>query len=142
MLRFAAKYAKLPDGCWQWSGASSVMSKTQNREWRYGWFRPGGRATHILAHRWSYEAHREKIPAGKVIDHLCRNTLCVNPDHLEPVTVKVNLNRGANANARKTHCKRGHLFDADNTYIGVRGTRFCRKCKAWHQRRYNAEKQA
>ena len=46
------------------------------------------------AHRFSYEIHKGPIPAGLVIDHLCRTWLCVNPDHLEAVTNRENLNRG------------------------------------------------
>ena len=34
------------------------------------------------------------IGDGLVIDHLCRNPRCVNPDHLEPVTTAVNTLRG------------------------------------------------
>jgi hypothetical protein len=49
------------------------------------------------AHRWMYEQKIGPIPKGLVIDHLCRNTRCVNPDHLEPVTRGENTRRGAKA---------------------------------------------
>lgn len=42
----------------------------------------------------------------------------------------------------KTHCKRGHPFDATNTYRSPRGDRFCRTCVAMHQRAYQARKRS
>lgn len=48
----------------------------------------------IYAHRHFYEKYKGKIPQGLVLDHLCKNTLCVNPNHLEAVTQKVNMQRG------------------------------------------------
>lgn len=48
----------------------------------------------MLAHRWMYEQTYGPIPDGLVIDHLCRVRLCVNPDHLEPVTDAENIRRG------------------------------------------------
>lgn len=78
------------------------------------------------------------IGAGMVIDHLCRNRACVNPGHLEVVTVRVNTLRGHTiqaTNANKTHCKRGHPFDEANTRwikhtrkSGVFLERRCRTC--------------
>ena len=65
----------------------------------------------IGVHRFSYEIHKGKIPKGLTIDHLCRNTLCVNPSHLEAVTREENVLRGIGApaqNARKVQCQKGH----------------------------------
>jgi hypothetical protein len=65
------------------------------------------------------------------LDHLCRNTRCVNPDHLEPVTLAENVLRGVSSpamNARKTHCDSGHEFTPANTYISPRSERKCRAC--------------
>jgi hypothetical protein len=56
-----------------------------------------------LAHRYVYETHKEAIPNGLELDHLCRNTLCVNPNHLEPVTHAENCRRGKRA--KLTHRK-------------------------------------
>lgn len=74
-------------GCWDWVGARGQDG--------YGRLREG--ATTIQAHRWSYEIAKGPIPTGLVIDHLCRNTGCVNPDHLEPVTTAQNTQRGNTA---------------------------------------------
>lgn len=82
-------------------------------------------------HRVVYEALVGPIPDGMVIDHLCRQPSCVNPAHLEPVTRRENVLRGLTlpaANARKTHCKHGHEFTPENTYLFPTGTRGCRTC--------------
>lgn len=84
----------------------------------------------ILAHRFSYEVSVADIPDGMVIDHLCRNGLCVNPKHLEAVTNVVNVMRGEGAaarNARKTHCNKGHELTPENTY-NRRNRRACKTC--------------
>lgn len=49
------------------------------------------------AHRAMYEQEVGPITEGLELDHLCRQTMCVNPSHLEPVTHAVNLRRGNGA---------------------------------------------
>lgn len=69
-------------------------------------------------HRVSYESVKGPIPEGLVIDHLCRQRSCVRPDHMEPVTLKVNVLRGSSIfakRARQTHCQNGHEFTPENT---------------------------
>ncbi|MGO3650436.1 HNH endonuclease signature motif containing protein [Agrococcus casei] len=85
----------------------------------------------LPAHRFAYADSRGAIPEGLEIDHLCRNRSCVNPKHLEAVSKRENLARGYAVpaiNARKTHCKRGHEFTAENTYRWG-SSRICRACK-------------
>ena len=85
----------------------------------------------FLAHRVVYELIKNKIPRGMVLDHLCRNILCVNPEHLEIVDERTNALRGIGVcaiNSRKTHCKRGHEFTEENTRIEKGDKRICRKC--------------
>jgi hypothetical protein len=84
----------------------------------YGRLSVDGR--YVMTHRFAYELLVGPIPAGLTIDHLCRNHACANPRHLEPVTRGENCLRGVGspaANARKTHCKRGHEFTPENTYV-------------------------
>lgn len=99
-------------GCWLWTGgtrqgyglyteydaASVPTRKTRN------------------AHLVVYELLVGPVPAGFQLDHLCRNRICVNPGHLEPVTQRENVLRGegvAALRARRTTCKNGHplVFD-------------------------------
>ncbi len=120
--RFLAKVDKGDGtGCWLWMGGQGTLG--------YGLFTLYHR--NMPAHRWSYEHFVGPIPAGLVIDHLCRTHACVRPDHLEPVTTRENVLRGispAARYARATHCIRGHPFDEANTHR-YKGGRICRECR-------------
>ncbi len=78
------RYVVEETGCWTW-----IATKTRAG---YGRFPVDGQEQY--AHRYMYERVNGPIPAGYVLDHLCRNTLCVNPDHLEPVKQVENIRRG------------------------------------------------
>jgi hypothetical protein len=120
-------------GCWLWR---SVDHGGYARHW------VNGRT--VSAHRFAYEAFIGSIPDGLTLDHKCHTTdlacaggrecqhrSCVNPAHLEPVTMQVNLLRGRGfpaRNAKKTHCSNGHPFDVVNTFM-VGNRRRCRACE-------------
>lgn len=128
--RFLDKVTPIPEsGCWLWGGATVKGG--------YGVFRNEGKNS--MAHRLAYEHFKGDIPKGLQLDHLCRVTCCVNPDHLEPVTAKENTLRGNNTaaqNARKTHCINGHEFNEKNTRITPnRGSRYCRVCAKERERK-------
>ena len=113
-----------PGGCWLWGGGFHSNG--------YGQFNPT-RKHNALAHRYAYEQLRGIITEGLTLDHLCRNRACVNPEHLEPVTNKINILRGKSLpahNAAKTHCLRGHPYDMFNTYTKPNGQRVCKTCRA------------
>jgi len=81
-----------------------------------------------------------QIPTGLTIDHLCRNTSCGNPDHLEAVPGGVNTLRGYSPparNARKAHCPHGHPLSDGNLYRypNPKDWRECRQCRAEAERR-------
>lgn len=95
--RFLAKVSHSSSGCWTWVGA--ILRNG------YGYFKGDERV--MLAHRWSYEHFTGPIPEGLVLDHLCRQRNCVNPQHLEAVTQSVNLQRGANGFGGRTTCLSG-----------------------------------
>lgn len=138
------------NGCWNWQAFKDRDG--------YGEFR-FSTEKHKKAHRYSYEIHKDEIPAGLVIDHLCKNPSCTNPEHLEAVTNQVNSERAgsfkglmkfienrspedivkqsllasraaAEKKLQATHCKRGHEFTASNTYINPKvGHRVCKTCR-------------
>ncbi len=92
---------------------------------------PGSHSSGYV-HRVAYELLVEPVPGDLVIDHLCRNTACFNPDHLEPVTDAENILRGVGysaLNAVKTHCPEGHEYTASNTGRAALG-RYCLRCAA------------
>ena len=125
--RFWAKVDPDPDGgCWQWMGSISATG--------YGSVRTDARSEFrtALPHRVAYELLVGPIPDGLTLDHLCRNRSCVNPTHLEPVSLRENVLRGESPmarNARKTHCKRGRDLAEESTYVDPNGWRTCRICR-------------
>jgi hypothetical protein len=81
------RYVVDEDGCWIWTGARTGQG--------YGAIqRTYGSNLVDAVHRRAYEERYGPIPAGLVIDHLCRKPPCINPEHLEAVTVAVNTRRG------------------------------------------------
>lgn len=121
--------------CWEWTGAQQSNG--------YGYFyavRTRAHSDRRLAHRMAWELSGGNLTAGLVLDHLCRNRLCVNPAHLELTTDQINIRRGespAARRARQTHCKRGHELSAENVYVDPLGRRICKPC-----RRSRAEERA
>lgn len=109
---FDAKYIPEPNsGCWIWCAANGGRD---NR--KYGYIRVS-KERMIHAHIFSYFTYKGDVPKGLVLDHICKNSECVNPDHLEPVTHRVNILRGDGLgakHARRTHCNKGHPFTEDN----------------------------
>jgi hypothetical protein len=120
--RFWAKVHKT-EGCWVWTAPTNGG---------YGHIAIDGRCR--MAHRVAYEWSVGPIPAGLVIDHLCRNRACVNPAHMEVVTHQVNILQGTGASAsaaRRTHCPQGHLLDGRKSV----GSRYCKTCNRERERR-------
>lgn len=122
------------DDCWIWTGHRNGDG--------YGVCFRDGKQKYV--HRLTYELYRQPIPAGLVIDHLCRVRECCNPEHLEAVTHAENIRRGESPyakKARKTHCVNGHPFDLLNTIWKTfpnGGTgRQCRACKDASARAWN-----
>ena len=111
------------DGCWTWDGYVEGN----------GYCRTMINKKRQLVHRVIYELLVGEIPSDLQLDHLCRNTRCCNPKHLEPVTAKVNTLRGVGPsaiNSKKTHCINGHEFTVENTYIRKdNNTRRCKRCQ-------------
>lgn len=130
-MDFLDKYQSIvyPDpnsGCW--------LCVSSNNQYGYARVKVGGRM--IGAHRISYEMSRGAIKAEMEIDHLCRTTCCVNPDHLEMVTQAENKRRQSNA---MIYCRHGHLRAGENLYLHPRGSRQCRECACMSRLRYRAK---
>lgn len=121
-LRVHKHIKKEENGCWNWTKAKDKDG--------YGITSINGKS--YRAHRVFYELYKEKIKSGFVIDHVCRNRSCVNPEHLREVTSRVNIlfnSEGlASINSRKTHCSKGHIYNLKNTRVTKQGGRWCRVC--------------
>jgi len=103
----------------------------------------------LLAHRVVYEKWYGSIPKGMWVDHICHNEAalrgdctggggcwhrrCINPEHLVVKTPQENTVASV-LSGGKTHCKHGHEFTLDNTYLQLQSrghgyARVCRKCR-------------
>jgi hypothetical protein len=149
--RFMEKVSIAENGCWLWTGAIK-----QNG---YGFFGIKKNCQQKMhnAHRWIYEYHNGPIPDGLTIDHLCRTRNCVNPQHMEPVSITTNILRGSGPsaiNAKKTTCPKGHPLVPQPTNVRSRYCPICsvgnamnwnkanRERKNENNRRYAANKRA
>lgn len=131
-------YAPHLGPCWVWT-------KAINKKTGYSVFvvvtRTEGKHRTGYGHCVSYVIHKGPIPAGLEVDHLCRVRHCVNPDHLEAVTRKVNIERGTALERRSeqaaaiVECIHGHAYTPENTYTRPNGMRNCRTCRRIERRR-------
>ena len=91
----------------------------------------------LMIGRVSYSAHRvvcavalgRDLDPAMDVDHICNNTRCVNPDHLQEITHGDNVRRAAFFAERmsRTHCPQGHEHTPDNQYPSSK-TRNCKTC--------------
>lgn len=136
--RFFEKVVVDSNGCWIWQGAKSAEG--------YGFFM--GKKKNQAAHRWAYERFKEPIPAGLVIDHLCRVRCCVNANHLEPVSISENAVRGNGPRmlsdwykARK-ECWNGHSIETFGFKTFPSGKRYCHECYRINCQKNNAKRRS
>lgn len=123
------------DECWPYLGARDSAG--------YGVFTMRGLNLRTRAHRVAVEVTTgQPIPSGLVVDHICRNRLCVNPSHLRLVTPAINATENSSSPpalcAAATHCKRGHPKTTENMYVRPgTGARMCRPCMNERTRKTN-----
>lgn len=130
--RMRARCVVTAQGCWEWQGARDKRGYGRltfaNRSW--------------LVHRLMFALTNGFDVLGPALDHLCRNHACINPAHLESVTVGENTRRGLIPNilrargAAVTHCPQGHEYTPENTRRSSGGWRECGICRAARHRRY------
>lgn len=109
--------------CWIWT--AFIGSNGYGRFWakRKLW----------LAHRFAFMLSGRLIPSGFVVDHVCRNRLCVNPDHLRKITSRENTLNGIGITAiraRRESCDKGHPWAKTVIRINPKtGGRQCEVCR-------------
>lgn len=116
---------EVTDGCWLWTGPVSTSG--------YSYLSFNAAPT-IYGHRLAYEHHKGPIPDGLTVDHLCGVKRCVNPDHLEAITVGENTRRYQRAHgvpaANSDTCRKGL-----HPWPESRNSQGCGPCAAERKRR-------
>ena len=114
-------------GCCEWKGRKNAKG--------YGIVFIGGKQ--VFAHRLAVALSGRDIPKDKVCDHICRNHACINPEHIELVTIAENVMRGEGLtaqHARRDSCSKGHKYTKENTRLWTdkrgRIARHCKHCYA------------
>lgn len=109
--------------CWNWKAV--IGSNGYGRFW--------AQKKLWLAHRFAFILIHKEIPSRLVIDHVCRNRLCVNPDHWRTMTSKENTLNGIGITAvrlRRNACTKGHAWDERSIEINPKTNgRQCRICR-------------
>jgi hypothetical protein len=106
------RYHVADSGCWIWdaycdaNGYARIYNRERKRiEW---------------AHRYSYEAHKAPLAAGYEVDHVCQQTNCVNPDHLDAVTKAEHARRTMERLGKdRRHLAAAHLRRLNMTYTEI-----------------------
>ena len=133
--RFWNKCSIADNGCWEWQGFLNPAG--------YGQFSAGNGKV-MLTHRWTYQRFVGPLIDGMHIDHLCRNVKCCNPEHLEQVTPRVNMERTTGhrhshySKGNRSHCGNGHEMTPENSYKrpGRVNSYACRACHAEYSRQW------
>jgi hypothetical protein len=132
MRRLMAKIRKNgPNGCWLWTGHATGG----------GYGRICIRGQVWTVHRLIFELLVRHVEIGEVVDHLCRNRICCNPEHLEAVVQAINIKRARIANGNThwrhsiTHCPQGHPLSGDNLLWATGHGKTYRLCRICDRRR-------
>jgi len=124
--------------CWEWQGYC--------RKKGYGVVGLGRRYHQV--HRLVYSILVTDVPEHLHVHHLCGNKRCVRPAHLQLITPEEHARLLPYQDSAipvlprtmsSTHCRQGHLLDADNLRIIARGDRICLTCRRAYRRTYYAQ---
>ena len=115
------KIRVMEDPCWVWTGTLNNGYPRMNID-----------GAMMLMHR-----HVMGAPAGSHVHHLCGVRSCVNPEHLEVMTADQHNELHANVRAETSHCRNGHKYTEESSYIRPDGARRCRTCKAISNKKRN-----
>ena len=140
--KFFIDRVKVTDaGCWEWQRRRFMPKKNSSVQYGMSSYAAGKKVT---SHRLAYESLVGPIPDGLHIDHLCSNTVCCNPEHLEAVTIAENNRRSrerglwANQNTTKDTCpKCAGPFETVIRNDGRNPYRRCGPCYRTYQREYH-----
>jgi hypothetical protein len=114
-MRLERRVEVRESGCWEWTGHVQTNGYGQMQV----------EEAKIAVHRLAWMLFRGPIPIDTDVHHRCENRRCVNPDHLELVDHYDHKRE----HHRKTHCKRGHPFTPENSYVSSTGARRCRNAR-------------
>lgn len=79
------------NGCWLWTGATDGRRGAQYARIN---MRIDGRHRCLKAHRvMAQQFHETPLTPHDEVDHVCGESLCINPDHLEVVSKSENVRR-------------------------------------------------
>lgn len=99
-------------------------------------------------HRLVWIEENGPIPTGMCVLHKCDNPPCINIDHLFLGTQSDNIDdmvrkgRHVPRSIAQTHCKHGHAFSQENTYLRKDNVRACKTCMRASKKRLRAKKGA
>jgi hypothetical protein len=128
ITRFNSKWIAGKNGCHIWQAGKD--------EDGYGVFWLHGRTRR--AHQVALLLAGRPVPEGFIANHTCRNKSCVNPQHLEAITLDESWRKDSSStsyvNSQKTHCPEGHPYDRND---GRR--RWCSICRNANKKRLRAK---
>lgn len=116
-----------PDGCIESKYTATAAGYSQ-----IGW-NENGRRYVMLGHRVACIVHHGAIPPDMTVDHICKNKVCINIEHLRLLSSFENARRGDRRDWPLGECANGH--SNDHLVLRSDGRQACGIClKEWQKR--------